>query len=159
MGLAEWMDRGPQEDLRAVFSLHIDSITVVATPESGIRTTDDLVGKRVDIGHPESGSRKNAIDALKAAGLDWQTDFEASENDPDVRATKYLDGELDAFFYTVGHPTLDIKFAVNSIPRARLIPLSNIDRMISQFTYYTRSTIPVALYPVSKTRPMSKRSA
>ena len=35
-GLADWKDRGPQKDLRAVFSLYTDSITVVAGRGSGV---------------------------------------------------------------------------------------------------------------------------
>ena len=146
-GSADWKDRGPQKDLRAVFSLHTDSITVVATPASGIRTTRDLIGKRVDIGHPDSGSRQNAIDALDVAGIDWRKDIVVFGDDPDDRTSKYLRGELDAFFHTVGHPTMDIKFAVNSLPRARLIPLSNIEKLLSTHPYYSRSVIPIGLYP------------
>jgi TRAP transporter TAXI family solute receptor len=146
-GLADWKDRGPQKDLRAVFSLHTDSITVVATLASGIRTTRDLIGKRVDIGHPDSGSRQNAIDALDVAGIDWREDMIVYGDDPDDRSSKYLRGELDAFFHTVGHPTMDIRFAVNSLPRARLIPLSNIEKLLSTHPYYSRSVIPIGLYP------------
>jgi TRAP transporter TAXI family solute receptor len=146
-GLADWKDRGPQKDLRAVFSLYTDSITVVATLASGIRTTRDLVGKRVDIGHPDSGSRQNAIDALDVVGIDWRKDIVVSGDDPDERTSKYLRGELDAFFHTVGHPTLDINFAVNSLPRARLIPLSNIEELLSTHPYYSRAVIPIGLYP------------
>jgi len=146
-GLADWKDRGPQKDLRAVFSLHTDSITVVATLASGIRTTRDLIGKRVDIGHPDSGSRQNAIDALDVAGIDWRKDLIVYGDNPDDRTSKYLRGELDAFLHTVGHPTMDIKFAVNSLPRARLIPLSNIEKLLSTHPYYSRSVIPIGLYP------------
>jgi TRAP transporter TAXI family solute receptor len=146
-GLADWKDRGRQKDLRAVFSLHTDSITVVATLASGIRTTRDLIGKRVDIGHPDSGSRQNAIDALDVAGIDWREDMIVYGDDPDDRSSKYLRGELDAFFHTVGHPTMDIRFAVNSLPRARLIPLSNIEKLLSTHPYYSRSVIPIGLYP------------
>jgi TRAP transporter TAXI family solute receptor len=146
-GLADWKDRGPQKDLRAVFSLYTDSVTVVATLASGIRATRDLIGKRVDIGHPDSGSRQNAIDALDVVGIDWRKDIVVYGDGPDERTSKYLRGELDAFFHTVGHPTLDINFAVNSLPRARLIPLSNIEELLSTHPYYSRSVIPIGLYP------------
>ena len=146
-GLADWKERGPQRDLRALFSLYTDSITVVATLASDIKTTRDLIGKRVDIGHPDSGSRQNAIDALDVAGIDWRKDIVVYGDDPDDRASRYLRGELDAFFHTVGHPTMDIKFAVNSLPRARLIPLSSIEELLSTHPYYSRSVIPIELYP------------
>ena len=44
-GLAEWKDKGPQKDLRAVFTIHPESITLVAADEAGIRTIQDLKGK------------------------------------------------------------------------------------------------------------------
>ena len=75
-GLAEWKEKGPQKDLRAVFSLYTESVTLVAGRDSGISTIHDLRGKRVDIDLPGSGTRQNAIDALDAAGIDWQKDME-----------------------------------------------------------------------------------
>ncbi|MGD9237832.1 MAG: TAXI family TRAP transporter solute-binding subunit, partial [Desulfobacterales bacterium] len=40
--MAEWEDKGKQEDLRAVFSIHPESITLVAAVDAGIETIDDL---------------------------------------------------------------------------------------------------------------------
>ena len=64
-GLAEWMEKGVQADLRAVFSIHPESVTLVAAVDSGIMDIRDLKGKRVNIGNPGSGQRQNSIDALK----------------------------------------------------------------------------------------------
>jgi TRAP transporter TAXI family solute receptor len=146
-GLAHWKKRGPQPGLRSVFSLYTESITVVATPDSGIRTTRDLIGKRIDIGHPDSGARRSAVDALDALGVDWRTGTDVYEETPDDRASLYLQGKLDAFFHTVGHPTMDIRFAVNSVPGARLVALDNISELLERHGYYSISTIPIGLYP------------
>lgn len=146
-GLADWKKRGPQADVRAMFSLYTDSITVVATPESGILTTSDLVGKRVDIGHPDSGVRRNAVDALDALGFDWRAGTTVLGNTPADRSSMYLRGELDAFFMMVGHPTTELTFAVNSVPGARLVAMDNVAQLLAEHSYYSRSVIPVALYP------------
>jgi TRAP transporter TAXI family solute receptor len=146
-GLGDWSERGPQSELRAVFSLYSDVITVVATPKSGIKSTRDLIGKRIDIGHPDSGARRNAIEALDALGVDWRTGTTIHGESPTDRATMYLHGNLDAFFHTVGHPTTDIKFAVTSVPGARFVSLDNINELLEQHRYYSRSMIPVGLYP------------
>jgi TRAP transporter TAXI family solute receptor len=146
-GLSDWDTKGPQSDLRAMFSLYPDMVTVVATLGSGITTLSDLVGKRVDLGHPESGSRQNAIDALEAAGIDWQQGIEISGDHPDERESKYLNGKIDAFFHTVGHPNMDIHSAVNSLPRARFIPLSNIADLTANHSYYKPASIAIDLYP------------
>jgi hypothetical protein len=49
---------------RAVFSVHPESITLVAAVDAGIESIEGLRGKRVNIGNPGSGQRQNSIDAL-----------------------------------------------------------------------------------------------
>ncbi|HKK47554.1 MAG TPA: TAXI family TRAP transporter solute-binding subunit, partial [Alkalispirochaeta sp.] len=45
-GMAEW-DGNAQSELRAVFSLHPESITLIASVDSDIESVADLAGKRV----------------------------------------------------------------------------------------------------------------
>ena len=146
-GLGEWSDKGPQAELRAVFSMYPESVTLVAGGDTGINSVNDLVGKVVDIGTPGSGTRQNAIEVLTAAGIDWQNDIEARGEGLDERLARYMNGELDAFFYTAGHPNKDIKFATFSVRRARLIPLEKIDGLIAENPYFSRTRIPVDTYP------------
>ena len=74
-GLAEWKDQGPREDLRALFSLYTEAVTLVAGGGSGILGVRDLKGKRVDIGPVGSGLRQNAIDALTVFLPKWSSKF------------------------------------------------------------------------------------
>ncbi len=151
-GLGEWKDKGPQEDLRAVFNLFSEAVTLVAGVDSGIRSINDLKGKHVDIGLPGSGSRQNAIDALRAAGIDWENDIQVHEESLDDRLAMFMRGELDAFFFTVGHPNKETKFATFSVRGARIIPLINIDSLISANPYYSRTSISSTLYPMTKSK-------
>ena len=48
-------DVGPFPELRAVFSIHPEPFTIVARADAGIKTFDDLKGKRVNISNPGSG--------------------------------------------------------------------------------------------------------
>jgi len=73
---SEWEGK-PQKDLRAVFSIHPESITLVAAVDAGIKDITDLRGKRVNIGNPGSGQRQNSIDALTAVGIDYKKDMQA----------------------------------------------------------------------------------
>jgi len=148
-GLGEWKDKGPQRDLRAIFSIYVESITLVAGGDTDIRSVNDLKGKIVDIGIPGSGTRRNAIDALRAAGIDWNKDIQMHGESLDNRLAMFMKGELDAFFFTVGHPNKDVKFSTFSVRGARIIPLTNIDSLISENPYYSRSLIPSALYPMA----------
>jgi len=146
-GLAEWQDKGPQTDLRAIFSLYTESVTLVAGLDAGINTMNDLRGKRVDVGVAGSGIRRNAIDVLDAAGIDWQADIEAHREKLDDRVQMIMNSQLDAFFHTTGHPSQEIEFVTFSVRGARLIPLLNIEKLLAEHTYYSKSVIPVALYP------------
>jgi TRAP transporter TAXI family solute receptor len=146
-GQAEWQQRGPQTDLRAVFSLYPEAVTLIAGGNAGISTMAQLEGRRVDIGIEGSGTRQNAIDALTAAGFDWQTDIDAHEEALEDRLAMLMHNELDAFFYTVGHPNTDIKFATYSVRGARFVPLENIDSLLANNPYYSRTIIPADLYP------------
>ncbi|MDH3977921.1 MAG: TAXI family TRAP transporter solute-binding subunit [Gammaproteobacteria bacterium] len=145
-GLGDWSDTGPQQDLRAVFNIYVEAVTLVAGADTDIRMVSDLRGKIVDIGSPESGTRRNAIDALNAAGLNWQTDIQAREESLDERLSMFTRGELDAFFYTAAHPNRDIKFATFSVRGARIIPLENIDSIIAEYSFFTRDMIPASIY-------------
>ena len=146
-GLAEWKDKGVQSDLRAVFSIHPESVTLVAAVDAGINTLMDLKGKRVNIGNPGSGQRQNAIDALEAAGIDFNTDMHAESIKAAEAPGLLQDGRIDAFFYTVGHPSGAIKEATTGARKVRFASVTGIDALLGKYPYYAKSVIPAKLYP------------
>lgn len=148
-GTAEWEEKGPQKDLRAVFSIHPESVTLVASVDSGIKNIKDLKGKRVNIGNPGSGQRQNSIDALEAAGLNYETDLQAEGVKAAEAPGLLQDGRLDAFFYTVGHPSGAFKEATAGATKVRFISITGpgIDKLIEAKPYYAKSVIPIELYP------------
>ncbi len=148
-GLAEWEEKGVQEDLRAVFSIHPESVTLVASVDSGIKDIKDLKGKRVNIGNPGSGQRQNSIDALEAVGLNYENDLQAEGVKAAEAPGLLQDGRLDAFFYTVGHPSGAFKEATAGATKVRFVPIGGpgIDALIKAKPYYAKSIIPIELYP------------
>lgn len=149
-GLAEWKRRGPQKSVRSVFSLHSEAVTLVAAEDSKIRTIKDLKGKRVNIGNFGSGQRQNALDILKIAGLDWQKDFEA-EALKAAEAPKMLqDNRIDAFFFTVGHPSGTITEATSGKRKVRFVPIAGMDKLLAQLSYYSAVSIPKSIYPMAQ---------
>jgi TRAP transporter TAXI family solute receptor len=148
-GLAEWKDKGRQKDLRSVFSLHPEAVTLVAADDAGIRSIDDLRGKRVNIGNPGSGQRQNAIDALGAAGIDYEKDITAESVAADEAPGLLQEGRIDAYFYTVGHPSPNIKDATAGRRKVRIIDVAGpgLDKLIAEKPYYTKAVIEMASYP------------
>jgi len=146
-GMAEWKDKGPQNDLRAVFTIHPESITLVAADDAHIKTIQDLRGKRVNIGNPGSGQRQNSIDGLTNAGIDYKKDLKAEGVKAAEAPGLLQDGRIDAFFYTVGHPSGAIKEATAGARKVHFVPIIGVDKLLAQYPYYAKAIIPKKLYP------------
>jgi hypothetical protein len=143
---SEWTGK-PQKDLRAVFSIHPESITLVAAVDADIKDITDLKGKRVNIGNPGSGQRQNSIDALTAVGIDYEKDLNAEGIKASESAGLLQDGRIDAFFYTVGHPNGSIKEATSGKRKVRFASIVGVDKLLEKYPYYAKAFIPVELYP------------
>jgi len=144
-GLAEWSKKGPQKNLRAVFSIHNESVCLVAAADAGIKTIHDLKGKRVNLGHPGAAMYMNAIDTLKSIGINPNSDI-LPEKSKAADAPRLLqDNRIDAFFCTVGHPNEMLQEAVSGSRKVRFIPINgpDIDKLISEKKYYQKTIIPV----------------
>ena len=148
-GLKEWSDKGKQEDLRAVCSLHAESVTLLAADDAGIETIFDLKGKVVNIGNPGSGNRGNAIDALANAGINYETDLQAEGLKAAEAAKMLQDGRIDAYFYTVGHPSGSYKEATAGRRKVHFVPIENVDNLIAKYPFYAKSFIPIEYYPTA----------
>ncbi|TVQ77950.1 MAG: TAXI family TRAP transporter solute-binding subunit [Bradymonadales bacterium] len=149
-GLAEWESAGPQKDLRAVFSLHTEAVTLVAAVEAGIESLHDLKGKRVNIGNPGSGQRGNSLDVLRAASIDFESELQAESLDAAEAPRMLQDNRIDAFFYTVGHPSGAITEATSGNRKVRFVPIVGMEDLLREFPYYAVTHIPHALYPMAE---------
>jgi TRAP transporter TAXI family solute receptor len=146
-GLAEWKDRGKQKDLRAVFSIHPESVMLLAGADTGIKSIQDLKGRHVNIGNPGSGQRQNAIDALNAAGITIDSDIKSEGLKAAEAPGVLLDGRIDAFFYTVGHPSGAFKEATAGKRKVNFVPIILPEDFYIRFPYYARSIVPISSYP------------
>ncbi|MDM8518005.1 TAXI family TRAP transporter solute-binding subunit [Desulfobacterales bacterium HSG16] len=146
-GIEDWREKGPQKDIRAMFSIHSESVTLIAAIDSGIRSILDLKGKIVNIGNIGSGHRQNSIDALTASGIDYRKDITVY-SEKASKAPKLLQNyTIDAFFYTVGHPNGAIREASTGKRKVRFVFLENIEQILDKYSYYTPYDIPYKRYP------------
>jgi TRAP transporter TAXI family solute receptor len=148
---SEWAGK-PQKDLRAVFSIHPESITLVAAVDAGIKSIADLKGKKVNIGNPGSGQRQNSIDALDAVGINFEKDMKAEGIKASESASLLQDGRIDAFFYTVGHPNGSVKEATSGKRKVRFASITGVEKLLAKYPYYAPAVIPVALYPSAENK-------
>jgi hypothetical protein len=146
-GTSKFKDRGPNKDLRAVFSVHPEPFTVVARKDSGIKHFNDLKGKRVNIGNPGSGQRGTMEVVMQAYG--WtKADFKlASELKSAEQGKALCDNKIDAMVFTVGHPSGSIKEPTTSC-NSLIVPVTGpeIDKLVNENAYYRTATIPGGMY-------------
>jgi TRAP transporter TAXI family solute receptor len=135
------------KDLRSVFSVHPEPFTVVARVDSGIKTFDDLKGKRVNVGNPGSGQR-GTMEVLMAAKGWTMDDFKlASELKSAEQSQALCDNKVDAIVFTVGHPNGSIQEATTSC-NAIIVPVTGpeVDKLVSENPFYAKATIPGGMY-------------
>jgi len=146
-GTSKFKDRGANKELRAVFSVHPEPFTVVARKDSGIKTFQDLKGKRVNIGNPGSGQRGTMEVVMKALG--WtKSDFKLASELKSAEQSKALcDNKIDAMVFTVGHPSGSIKEATTTCDSI-IVPVTGpaIDKLVNDNDYYRTATIPGGMY-------------
>ena len=146
-GTSKFKDKGPNKDLRAVFSVHPEPFTVVARADSGIKNFQDLKGKRVNIGNPGSGQRGTMEVVMEKMG--WtKDDFKLASELKSAEQSKALcDNKIDAIVFTVGHPSGSIKEATTSCDSVIVnVEGPEIDALVAENDYYRTATIPGGMY-------------
>ncbi len=146
-GTSKFEEKGPNRDLRALFSVHPEPFTVVARADSGIKTFADLKGKRVNIGNPGSGQRGTMELVMDKMG--WtKDDFKlASELKSSEQSAALCDNKVDAIIFIAGHPNSSIKEATTSCDSV-LVPVEGpvIDKLVADNDYYRMAVIPGGMY-------------
>ncbi|GAB3390692.1 TAXI family TRAP transporter solute-binding subunit [Azotobacter armeniacus] len=71
-GVEEAGFKAPLKKLRAIAGTYNNYIQVVASAGAGIKTLEDLKGKRISVGAPKSGTELNARAIFKAAGMSYE---------------------------------------------------------------------------------------
>jgi TRAP transporter TAXI family solute receptor len=146
-GTSKFADQGPFKELRAVFSVHAEPVTIVARKDANIKNVMDLKGKRVNIGNPGSGTRASYEVMADALGFTDDTLALATEFKSSEQSQALCDNKIDAFFFLVGHPSGSIKEATTSW-EANMVAVDGpaIDKLVADNSFYRKATIPGGMY-------------
>ena len=146
-GEGAFADGPPFRDLRSVFSLHSEMFTVAVGKDSGIKSFNDLKGKRVNIGDAGSGMRDIMQTLMDAHGWTKANLAEVNELKPTEAARALCTGKIDAMVFAAGHPNGLIQ-EVTSGCGAKLVPLEGkeVDQLLAKNPYYARTAIPGGMY-------------
>ncbi len=94
-------------NLRALGVAYTNAVQLVTLEGSGIESLADLVGRRVSVGAPGSGTEVSAQAILEANGITYD-DFSEQRLNFNETAAALRDGDIDAGFWSVGPPTSSI---------------------------------------------------
>jgi TRAP transporter TAXI family solute receptor len=146
-GLVQFKDGGAVGDLRAVFSIHPEPMTILARKEAGVSKFEDLKGKRFNVGNPGSGQRATMEQLLPAMGMKMADFSLASELKPDEHGAALCDNKIDAFAYVVGHPAANIQDPTTTCG-AKLVNVTGpgIDKLVAEHPYFATAMIPGGMY-------------
>ncbi|QQP88828.1 TAXI family TRAP transporter solute-binding subunit [Skermanella sp. TT6] len=138
--------KGKIENLRAVATLYPETIHLVATKDSGIKSVTDLKGKRVSLDEPGSGTLVDARIVLGAYGL-TEKDVKAEYLKPGPAGDRLRDGALDAYFFVGGYPTGAISELATS-SGITLVPIAGpeADKLLSEYQFFSKDTVPAGTY-------------
>ena len=146
-GKKAFIDAGPFKELRAVFSLHGEGVSVVARKDANINHINDLVGKRVNVGNPGSGSEASWNVLWSAMGKTNDDLKLAAQMKSAETPSALCDNKIDAFFWLVGHPAALNKEATTTCD-AKLVEVSGpaVDKLVGENSFYRYDTIPGGMY-------------
>ncbi len=146
-GTSAFTKQGANKNLRAIFSVHPEAFTILARKDAGITRFEDLKGKRVNIGNPGSGQRGTMEQLMNEYGWTNSAFSLVSELKAAEHAKALCDNKIDAFVYTVGHPSGSFKEATTSCDTVVVsITGDKVQQLIKKNPYYRTATVPGGMY-------------
>lgn len=110
------------DSLRAVLSLQIEPVTLIARRDSGIGGLDDLAGKRINIGKPGSQERAAMEMVMKAKGWTRRSFQFVDELSAAEQSLALCHNRVQAIVSTAAHPNLTVARTLK-LCDARIVPV------------------------------------
>ncbi len=133
-------------DLRAMMRLWPNYVQLVTTADTGIKSVEDLKGKRVGVGAPNSGVELNARMIYDAYGMSYE-DSEVDYLSYGEAIDQMKNGQCDAAFVTSGLPNSTVSELAFSYDMV-IVPIDGEgrDNLIDKYPFFAASTIPAGTY-------------
>ena len=144
-GNAEVGFKAPLDKLRGIAAIYPNYVQIVASADSGIKSLEDLRGKRVSVGAPRSGTELNARAVFKAAGMTYK-DFSKVEYLPFGESVELIKNrQLDATLQSAGLGVASIRDLATAI-KIVVVPVpADVVAKIGDPAYQA-ATIPAGTY-------------
>lgn len=146
-GTENFADKGKVENIRGMAMFYPEVIQIIATESSGIKSVEDLKGKKVAIGAPGSGTEANARQILAAHGMTYDDLGKADYLSFGEAADQLKNKQVDAAFVTAGLPTAAVT-EVGQTADIVVVPIDQgkIAELSAEYPFYTEVVIPSGTY-------------
>jgi len=116
-GTETMAEDGAMPKLKAIAAMYPEAVQLVALANAGIKTVEDLKGKKVCVGDQGSGSETNAKQVLAAYGLSY--------DDIDVQYLSFSEAST-----AMQNGTVDAAFATSALPNTAIVELSKMKDIV-----------------------------
>lgn len=147
-GIGAFEKAGARAQLRSVFSIYPEALTVLASKDSTALMLSDLKKKRLSLGLSGSGSRALIEEWFAATGWQAEDRVTVQERSADEQGYALCEGKIDAMAYVVGHPAPNVARTLKDC-NVRLVGLdpANMAKYLETRPYAVRSDIAAGTYP------------
>lgn len=154
-GSGFFADQKPFKELRSVFSLHNETFILAVLEKSGIKTIDDIVGKRVNFG-PQGSGMYSTMEVLMSVKKWTKNSFSnITYLQPSEQPKALCEGKIDVMIYASGNPNGVLQEATQSC-KVKLLSIDEetIAKLAKINPYYIRAKVAGGLYP-GNSQPIS----
>lgn len=139
-------DGNKVDNVLALGSLYPETIQIVTTKKSGIKSVEDLAGKKVSVGAPGSGTYINAEQILEVYGMTMD-DIDAQNLDFGESTGGIQDGNIAAAFITAGTPTGAVE-GLSATADVTIVPIDQdkADELVEKYPYYAADKVEKGTY-------------
>ncbi len=145
-GFGAFEGKEPKKNLRALMGLYPNYVQLVTTDKSGITKFEDLKGKRVGVGAPNSGVELNARMMFEAHGMTYD-DSKVDYLNYGEAIDQMKNGLIDAAFVTSGIPNATI-MELGTSSKIVIVPIEGegAKGLIQKYPFFVEQTIPKDTY-------------
>ena len=146
-GTESFEGKGEIKDIRGMAMIYPELVQIIATEESGIKSVEDLKGKKVAIGASGSGVEANARQVLAVHNMTYDDLGKADYLSFNEAADQLKNRQIDAAFITAGVPTSAVT-EISQTSKIKIIPIESnkISELKKDYPFYTEVIIPANTY-------------
>ncbi|WP_022819204.1 TAXI family TRAP transporter solute-binding subunit [Fusobacterium russii] len=136
----------PNPELKALMRLWPNYVQLVTLKKSGIKSVEDLKGKRVGVGAANSGVELNARMIYEAYGMTYE-DSKVDYLSYGEAIDQMKNGQCDAAFVTSGLPNGTIMELATSYDM-EIVPIDGAgrDKLIEKYPFFSKTIVPANTY-------------